>query len=77
MLTSATFDPIAELPAAALPAAGMGTVSMWLSGVRSQGMGIRSQAQRGCAFWEREPGADDDLSANGTFGTPLVRTTGG
>ncbi|HEV8552516.1 MAG TPA: hypothetical protein VGR65_03890 [Casimicrobiaceae bacterium] len=22
---------------------------------------VRSQADRGCAFWEREPGADDDL----------------
>ena len=21
---------------------------------------VRSQAERGCAFWEREPGADDD-----------------
>jgi hypothetical protein len=23
---------------------------------------VRSQAERGCAFWEREPGADDDFS---------------
>jgi hypothetical protein len=22
---------------------------------------VRSQAERGCAFWEREPGADEDL----------------
>ena len=21
---------------------------------------VRSQAERGCAFWEREPGADDE-----------------
>jgi len=21
---------------------------------------VRSQAERGCAFWERDPGADDD-----------------
>jgi hypothetical protein len=24
---------------------------------------VRSQAERGCAFWEREPGADEDLAA--------------
>jgi hypothetical protein len=23
---------------------------------------VRSQADRGCAFWEREPGADDVLA---------------
>ena len=28
-----------------------------------RGEHVRSQAERGCAFWEREPGAGDDLLA--------------
>jgi hypothetical protein len=34
-------------------------VAVWC-GKPGQGH-VRSQAERGCAFWEREPGADDDL----------------
>jgi hypothetical protein len=28
---------------------------------RTDGEHVRSQAHRGCAFWEREPGADDEV----------------
>ena len=34
-------------------------VAVWC-GKPGQGH-VRSQAERGCAFWKREPGADDDL----------------
>src|SRR5437899_1716047 len=30
---------------------------------------VRSQAHRGCAFWEREPGADDEVQGTLTGGT--------
>jgi hypothetical protein len=36
-------------------------VAVWC-GMPGQGH-VRSQAERGCAFWAREPGADDDLPA--------------
>ncbi len=32
-------------------------VAVWCG--RPDGGHVRSQAERGCAFWEREPGADD------------------
>jgi hypothetical protein len=34
-------------------------VAVWCA--KPGGEHHRSQAERGCAFWEREPGADDDL----------------
>lgn len=29
-----------------------------------QGGSLRQQPERGCAFWVRQPGADDDLGSN-------------
>jgi len=34
-------------------------VAVWCA--RPSGEHVRSQAERGCVFWEREPGADDEL----------------
>ena len=38
------------------------TLSSTDAGARPNGAHVRSQAERGCAFWEREPGADDGVS---------------
>jgi hypothetical protein len=58
----ATFNPAAERPAGCFTCRYFGhrvDVAVWCC---KPGCGhVRSQADRGCAFWEREPGADDEL----------------
>jgi hypothetical protein len=41
-------------------------VDVAVSCARPGGEHVRSQAPLGCAFWEREPGSDDDYAA-GTY----------
>lgn len=43
---------------------------------RSGTLMVRAQPELGCAFWEREPGSDDDLPVGADQGNeelPLVR----
>ena len=57
-----TFNPHAEHPGGCFTCRYFGhrvDVAVWCG---KPGCGhVRSQADRGCAFWEREPGADDEL----------------
>jgi len=59
----ATFNPHADHPGGCFTCRYFGhrvDVAVWCG---KPGCGhVRSQADRGCAFWEREPGADDDLA---------------
>ena len=68
-----TFNPAVEHPGGCFTCRYFGErvdVAVWCG---RPGHGhVRSQAERGCASWEREPGADDDLPASGP---PSVRTT--
>lgn len=43
--------------------------------VRSRAIRIAAQPAQGCAFWEREPGADDDLDWAPEGLRPAVRQT--
>jgi hypothetical protein len=56
------FSPAAEHPGGCFSCRYFGErvdVAVWCG---KPGHGhVRSQADRGCASWEREPGADDDL----------------
>ena len=56
----ATFNPHADHPGGCFTCRYFGhrvDVAVWCG---KPGHGhVRSQADRGCAFWEREPGADD------------------
>jgi hypothetical protein len=58
----ATFNPAAEHPGGCFTCRYFGhrvDVPVWCG---KPGHGhVRSRAERGCAFWQREPGADDDL----------------
>jgi hypothetical protein len=58
----APFNPTVEHPGGCFTCRHFGErvdVAVWCA--RPGGEHVRSQAERGCAFWEREPGADDDL----------------
>ena len=62
MLEPATFNPAIEHPGGCFTCRYFGErvdVAVWCA--RPGGEHVRSQAERGCAFWEREPCADDDL----------------
>jgi hypothetical protein len=55
-----TFNPTIEHPGGCFTCAYFGhrvDVAVWCA--RPGGEHVRSQAERGCAFWEREPGSDD------------------
>jgi hypothetical protein len=57
-----TFNPAVERPGGCFSCCYFGhrvDVAVWC-GKPGQGH-VRSQAERGCAFWQREAGADDDL----------------
>ena len=57
-----TFNPAAEHPGGCFSCRYFGErvdVAVWCA--RLGGEHVRSQAGRGCAFWEGEPGADDEL----------------
>jgi hypothetical protein len=60
-----TFNPRAEHPGGCYTCRYFGEridVAVWCA---MPGHGdVRSQAERGCAFWEHEPGADDDLATH-------------
>src|SRR5213595_782473 len=59
-----TFNPGAEHPGGCFTCRYFGErvdVAVWC-GMPGHGH-VRSQAERGCAFWERELGADDELPA--------------
>jgi hypothetical protein len=61
----ASFNPHVEHPGGCYACRWFGhrvDVAVWCA--RPSGEHVRSQAERGCAFWEREPGADDG-SASG------------
>jgi hypothetical protein len=52
--------PSRIIPAAVTPAAGSAIALMSPYGARSLATRhVRSQADRGCAFWQREPGSGD------------------
>ena len=63
MLTIATFSPAADQPGGCYTCRyfgrRIGGSAVWCA--NPGGEHVRSQAERGCAFWERESGADDDL----------------
>ncbi len=62
MHAPATFNPATEHPGGCYVCRYFGhrvDVAVWCA--LPGGGHVRSQAERGCAFWEREPGADDDL----------------
>ena len=62
MAWSTTFNPAIEHPGGCYTCAHFGHrvgAAVWCA--RAGGEHVRSQAERGCAFWEREPGADDNL----------------
>jgi hypothetical protein len=60
MLLTATFNPAIEHPGGCFTCRYFGVrldVAVW--SIHSGREHVRSQAARGCAFWEREPGTDD------------------
>jgi hypothetical protein len=62
MLEPAMFNPHTEHPGGCFTCRYFGErvdVAVWCA--RPGGEHVRSQAERGCAFWEREPGTDDEL----------------
>lgn len=59
VLERATFNPMAEHPGGCYTCRYFGErrdPAVWCA--KPGGEHVRSQADRGCAFWEREPGAD-------------------
>jgi hypothetical protein len=59
MVPTATFNPVMEHPGGCYTCRYFGErrdVAIWCAHPGHEH--VRSQAHRGCAFWEREPGAD-------------------
>ena len=58
-MRSETFNPAAERPGGCFSCRWFGHhvgVAVWCA--QPGGEHVRSQAERGCAFWQREPGSD-------------------
>ena len=60
-----SFNPAGERPGGCFTCRWFGhrvDVAVWCG---KPGFGhVRSQAERGCAFWQREPGSDDEQDAS-------------
>jgi hypothetical protein len=67
MVEPTTFNPHTDHPGGCFSCRYFGhrvDVAVWCG---KPGRGhVRSQADRGCAFWMREPGADDELPNPGS-----------